>query len=304
MSLSPPRPSLPSLNALRAFEAAARHEGFVGAADELCVTAAAIAQQVRALEDWVGKPLFHRKARGLQLTSEARAMLPRLVAAFDALAGAAHGLRRHADRQEVQIAALPCVAQLWLSPRLGAMRKAFPNLAFSVVALENPPDFARDPFDFGLFFADADVPHCSTQTLVEDELFPVCAPQLLADREGGLDLAGLADMTLLHDARWRNDWARWLRHAGDSQVDARRGSTFSLYSMAVEAAIEEAGILIGHSSLLQAPLGDGRLLAPIDGAALRGPPLSLILPEGRRRDAGTEAVVAWLRETAPAPAGR
>ena len=75
MSLSPPRPSLPSLNALRAFEAAARHEGFVGAADELCVTAAAIAQQVRALEDWVGKPLFHRKARGLQLTSEARAML-------------------------------------------------------------------------------------------------------------------------------------------------------------------------------------------------------------------------------------
>lgn len=302
MPLSPPRPSLPSLNALRAFEAAARHEGFVGAADELCVTTAAIAQQVRALEDWVGRPLFHRKARGLQLTSEARAMLPRLVEAFDALAGAAHGLRRHAERQEVQIAALPCVAQLWLSPRLGAMRKAFPNLEFSVVVLENPPDFTRDLFDFGLFFVDGSLPNCTAHTLVEDRLFPVCSPQLLAGRS--VDLASLADMTLLHDARWRNDWARWLRHAGDRRVDARRGSTFSLYSMAVEAAIEEAGILIGHSSLLQVPLGDGRLLAPIDTAALLGPPLSLILPEGRGLEGGTEAVVAWLRETAPAPAAR
>lgn len=302
MPLSPPRPSLPSLKALRAFEAAARHEGFVGAADELCVTAAAIAQQVRALEDWVGRPLFHRKARGLQLTSEARAMLPRLVEAFDALAGAAHGLRRHADRREIQIAALPCVAQLWLSPRLGAMRKAFPNLEFSVVALENPPDFTRELFDLGLFFVGGSLPNCTAHTLVEDRLFPVCSPQLLAGRGRSLDLAGLADMTLLHDARWRNDWARWLRHAGDRRVDARRGSTFSLYSMAVEAAIEEAGLLIGHSSLLQAPLGDGRLLAPIDdGAALLGPPLSLILPEGRGLEEGTEAVVAWLRETASPP---
>lgn len=152
MSVDPPGPPLPSLNALRAFEAAARHEGFARAAAELHVTAAAVAQQVRTLEAWAGRPLFQRLPQGLQLTHEGRAVLPRMIEAFDSLGLAVQALRTINRPHEVRIAALPSVAILWLSPRLPRLRRNFPDLALSVSAVEQPPNFRRDLCDLGLFF--------------------------------------------------------------------------------------------------------------------------------------------------------
>src|SRR5262245_56225347 len=126
MAVDPPRPRMPPLNALRAFEAAARHESFAKAADELGVTPAAISHQVKALEEWLGAALFVRHAQGLYLTDAGRAAMPAFSAAFEAMGLAVQELRVHAPRPQITIAALPSIAQLWLAPKLPALRRAFP----------------------------------------------------------------------------------------------------------------------------------------------------------------------------------
>jgi LysR family glycine cleavage system transcriptional activator len=138
MSIAPPRPKGPPLNALRAFEAAARLNSFSRAADELCVTPGAVAQHIKALEEWTSAPLFDRHAQGVRLTPLGRAVAPDLGDAFDSLADAAHLLRRIAAPDEIRIAALPSVAQLWLSPRLPAIRRTSPDLGHGVGAPAQP----------------------------------------------------------------------------------------------------------------------------------------------------------------------
>ena len=122
MSLDPPRRTLPPHTALRAFEAAARHQSFAAAAQELCVTPAAVAQQVKSLEDWLGGPLFERRARGVVLTPRAQRAWPALAQALDQLGLAVQTLRTEVNTRELQLVALPAVDQLWLSPRLPALR--------------------------------------------------------------------------------------------------------------------------------------------------------------------------------------
>ena len=285
MSVVPPRPKGPPLNALRAFEAAARLNSFSRAADELCVTAGAIAQHVKALEGWAGAPLFDRHAQGVRLTPLGRAVAPGLGDAFDSLADAAHLLRRIAAPDEIRIAALPSVAQLWLSPRLPAIRRASPGLSISVTAMERPPNLMREPFDLAIFFGAEQTVGKSegTETLVltEDSLFPVCAPEIATRLTTPRDLSG---ETLLHDATWRDDWAIWLAAEKLSGTAAASGPAYSLYSLAVEEAIHGAGVLIGHAPLVAPALASGALVAPF-----------------ARRVATSAPLVATLRE--PAPAG-
>jgi LysR family glycine cleavage system transcriptional activator len=285
MSVAPPRPKGPPLNALRAFEAAARLNSFSRAASELCVTPGAVAQHVKALEEWAGAPLFDRHAQGVRPTPLGRAVAPGLGDAFDRLADAAHLLRRIAAPDEIRIAALPSVAQLWLSPRLPAIRRASPGLSISVTAMERPPNLMREPFDLSIFFG---APPTEGQTegaqmlvLAEDSLFPVCAPEIAARLTAPRDLGA---ETLLHDASWRDDWAIWLAAEKLSGIAAASGPAYSLYSLAVEEAIHGAGVLIGHAPLVAPALASGTLVAPF-----------------ARRVAARKPLVATLRE--PAPAG-
>jgi LysR family glycine cleavage system transcriptional activator len=298
MSVHPPRPSLPSLNALKAFEAAARYESFTRAAAELGVTAAAIAQQIRLLEDWAGRKLFQRLPRGLRLTEEARAVLPGMQDAFDALGLATQRLRAINRPNEVRIAALPCIALIWLAPRLPALRRAFPHLQISVSATEEPPNFRREPYDLALFFLDGAARDAGSAVLCDDALFPVCAPRLLRE---GPPLSGLDDLrhhTLLHDASWRDDWARWLRHAGAREIEAARGPAFSLYSLALQAAIDGSGILMGRATLVADALQDGRLVAPF-GIRLRDRRrLTLLRPADPGLSARTDGLAQWLERQA------
>ena len=194
MSVTPPRPKGPPLNALRAFEAAARLSSFSRAADELCVTPGAVAQQVKALEDWAGARLFNRHAQGVRLTPPGRAVAPSLGKAFDRLADAAHLLRRTTAPDDIRIAALPSVAQLWLSPRLPAIRRSSPGLSISVTAMERPPNLMREPFDLSIFFdaspAGGQTKATETLVLATDRLFPVCAPEIAARLAAPRDLGG------------------------------------------------------------------------------------------------------------------
>lgn len=289
MPVRPPRPHLPPLNALRAFEAAARLGSFSRAAEEIGVTQGAIAQQVRHLEAFLGLTLFRRLPQGVALTEAAQEARPRLSAAFDALALTVQELKASHAGRALTIAALPCIAQLWLSPRLPALQQAFPGLAISISAMEDPPTGRYDNFDLALFYLAR--PPADALALGEDRLFPVCAPALAHKLRTPADLAG---QTLLHDAVWRDDWARWLRHAGAGDVDPGRGPSYSLYALALDAALGGAGILIGRGSLIAPNLADGRLVAPFTDELPSGDRLSMLFPPAGKPHPRRAEVVAWL----------
>ena len=273
MSVQPPRPQGPPMKAMRAFEAAARLGGFARAAEELCVTPGAVAQQVKALEAWAGAPLFERGAQGVRLTPVGERVLPAMVAAFDAMGIAVGALREAARPERIHIAALPAIAQLWLSPRLPEVRRRLPELEVSITAMEAPPNLGREPFDLAVFYGRGE-----GLRLARDEIFPVCAPQVAA---GLREVDDLAEVPCLGDAVWQEDWARWLEAVGAEVRVA--GPVFSLYALAVEETVNGAGVLMGHGALVAGHLARGTLVAPF----------------GRRVETG-----AWLEaEIRGAPTG-
>jgi LysR family glycine cleavage system transcriptional activator len=287
---------MPPLNALKAFEAAARHASFARAAEELGVTPAAVSHQVKALEAWIGADLFVRRARGLGLTELGRSALPALSAAFDALGRAVQDLRGAAPRAKLDIAALPAIAQLWLAPRLSAARAAFPALRPSIHALETPPDLRRALFDFAVFYV-RDAPQgCRTIRLCDDVIFPACAPAVATMLASPADLA---TVPLLRDTAWTGDWACWLSAASSGGFPVDEGSAFSLYSMAVQAALDGAGVLMAHAALVSLHLASGALVAPFPAVARTGLHLAILVPE--RTSAEAMRLIEWLAESSGRP---
>ena len=179
MSVSPPRPKGPPLNALRAFEAAARLGGFGAAAEELSVTPGAISQHIKALEAWIGAPLFKRRSQGVTLTERGATAVEPFSAAFDGLASATRQLKQSAAQNVITIATSPSLAQLWLVPRLPQIRAALPGLALSIIAMERRPNLAREMLDMSLFL-DAPTGRDGETVLQRDAMFPVCAPETAA----------------------------------------------------------------------------------------------------------------------------
>lgn len=293
MAVAPPRRTLPPHAALRAFEAAARHQSFTAAADELCVTPAAVAQQVKVLEQWLGVALFERQARGVVLTPQAQRAWPALAAALDQLGLAVQALRAEVNTRELQLVALPAVAQLWLAPRLAALHRAFPDVQVSVTAMEAPPNFRREPYDLGLFYG----PHAAfdgeVRPLAGDRLVPVCAPAL-GRRLRRQPPAALRGEVLLHDAVWSQDWARWCRGVGVSGLDVDAGPRFSLFSLAVQAALDGQGVLIARQRLVAGHLAARRLVAPWPAGVPIPETLDLLLPRHRLADARGQALAQWL----------
>ena len=297
MAVQPPRPRLPPLNALRAFESAARTGSFARAAEEIGVTTAAIAQQVKGLEAWLGCPLFLRLAQGIRLTDRAVAALPSLVGAFDALGLAVRDLTAAARPHRIEIAALPSVASLWLAPRLAGLRAAFPDVTVSLTAIEAPPNLRREPYDLALFLVDGPMPGARCIALARDRCMPVCSPAV-APPAGADRAAWLRGQTLLHDTAWPADWRRWLDAAGMADMAATEGPRFSLYSLAVQAALDGGGVLLGHAALLGRHLHEGSLVAPMGRVTDTGRHLAILLPE---QPAGVvSAVAAWLEQAATA----
>ena len=290
MSISPPKPRTAPLKAMRAFEAAARHGSFTTAADELCVTPGAVAQQVKALESWAGARLFERRAHGVRLTELGAAVLPGFVNAFDSLAEAVQSLRSRAAPEQIRIAALPSVAQLWLSPRLPAIRASHDRLEISVVASETPPNLKREPFDLSIFFEDVpgDPGHVE---ICRDSIFPVCAPHLAQRIRSPADLA---EVTCLHDASWSSDWETWLQASCPDQAVDTRGPSFSLYSLMLEEACNGAGVMMGHAALVSGHIESGSLVAPLPGVVQLERRLAIATPTTRGRVSTASQVIDEL----------
>ncbi|WP_273498318.1 LysR family transcriptional regulator [Lentibacter algarum] len=260
MALAPPRPKGPPLNALRAFEAAARLGSFAAAAEELSVTAGAISQHIKQIEGWAGTTLFVRRAQGVALTSAGRTLLAPLTLAFDNISDATSLLRTLSPKPTLNIATLPSIAQLWLQPRLAQVRAALGATSLSVYALETPPDMRRAPFDCSLFLQK---PTGSTQetVLAQDSLLPVCAPSVAARLKAPQDLA---NETLLYDESWHDDWPIWTKAHGLSLPPSQDLARYSLYALAVADARAGFGVLMGHMPLVQNALDTGELVAPFN----------------------------------------
>lgn len=292
MPVAPSRPKGPPLNALRAFEAAARLGGFSAAAEELCVTPAAVAQQVKSLETWAGAALFERRSQGVRLSAIGRAVLADFTHAFDKLGEASQKLRRQATPHQVRIAALPSVAQLWLSRRLPRVRAAMPGLAISVTALETAPNLRREPFDLAIFYETLPTA-AGTITVCDDVIYPVCAPAVAAGLSTPADLAA---MRFIHDETWKGDWRHWLDAVSPGLSVDTTGPSFSLYALALEEARNEAGILIGHDALVGDLVASGALVAPFGERVRLQRALTMSVAEAGQASPHLRAVINILKD--------
>lgn len=259
---------LPPLNALRAFEAAARHLSFTKAAEELFVTPAAVSQQVKALEEYFGVSLFRRMTRALLLTDAGQAALPPLREGFDRLEEAAGRLRRHEAGGSLTVSVAPTFAAKWLVPRLDRFHAAHPDIDIRIDATNQVVDLTRGEVDLAVRYGPGGYSGMREDPLLgEESVAPVCSPALAAGDPPLRELRDLARHTLLHvnfggqKSSWPT-WEMWLRAAGAEGVDASRGPVFSQESMAVQAAMDGHGIALASTLFAKVDLEAGRLVQP------------------------------------------
>ncbi|MGA7804015.1 transcriptional regulator GcvA [Bradyrhizobium sp.] len=255
---------LPSLNGLRAFEAAARHLSFTRAAAELNVTQTAISHQIKRLEQELGIALFIRQNRSLALTPQARDYLPGVRAAFNDLRLATDRLLRKDDDKVLTISTLASLAAKWLLPRLSNFQEAHPGIDVRITTSTALVDFSSGDVDAAIRYGRGHWPGVRSQWLMADELFPVCSPQLLGGEKPLTCPQDLANHTLLHTSGgYDDDWRLWLTAAGLPASIARQpGPTFDLIFMTVQAAIDGFGVALGRTSYVEGDIAKGRLVVP------------------------------------------
>ena len=256
---------LPSLNGLRAFEAAARHLSFTKAAEDLNVTQTAISHQIKRLEDELGLQLFIRRNRRLLLSEAGQDYLPAVRTAFEGLHDATARLYRRDESGTLVVATMAPFAMKWLVPRLAGFQQAHPDISVRITTSSELTDFARDDVDLAIRWGRGSWPGLRVDHLVGEAVFPICSPGL-RDAPPRLERPeDLANVTLLHAGDWPQDWRMWLTAVGVADaVDASKGPEFEDELIAMEAAIDGQGVAIGWSTLIERELESGRLVVLFD----------------------------------------
>jgi len=257
---------LPPLNALKAFEAAARHESFTRAAEELCVTQGAVSHQVKALEIELGIKLFNRERQRLIITEAGRAYLTVVRDAFDRIASGTERLLQRQSGGALTVTTSPNFAAKWLVHRMGRFAEAHPDIDLRVSASPQHIDFAREDIDLAIRHGDGTAPGLHVMRLCAETLFPVCSPKLLTGRNALRTPADLRRFPLLHvdDRQSWNQWGQWLDFAGVRDIDLAHGPVLSQVSMAIDAAVDGQGVALARTALAAWDLIGGRLVRPFD----------------------------------------
>lgn len=268
---------LPPLRAVRAYEAAARLGSFTKAAAELFVSPAAISQQIKILEDHFETQLFHRQHSQIALTDAGKAYLPMVVSGLDQICAAGHRLSSLKPATHLTVSALPSVASKWLALNLLAWCEQNPEIDIRVIAQHREVDFQAEEVDFRICYGNSSYPNLNVSKLFLDEVYPVCCPEFMAGEYALSSPENLKDHTLLHvswgeENRTLPNWAEWLRAADCGDLDGEKGPEFNLSSIAIRAAMEGKGVMLGQGMLVAEDLAAGRLVRPFD--------LSLPLLEG------------------------
>jgi len=304
------------LNALIAFEAAARHQSFKRAAAELHVTPAAISQQIRSLEDLLGVTLFHRLPRGLALTPVAEASLPLLRQGFGQITDAVGRMRGAVRSNGLNVWMAPSFAAKWMVPRLKGFTEQYPDIVTSITAAPElmdrgdgatafPASALREhDVDVAIRFGRGVYPGCRVEKLMPAVALPLCSPALLAQAEHPLrHPRDLAHHTLLHDDtpyEGRPDWDTWLEAAGIEGVDASRGIRFNHVSLALDAAAEGQGVVLSIGQLASSDLAAGRLVVPFRRQVPLDYAYYLISLEDSTNRENVDAFRSWLMSEASA----
>jgi LysR family glycine cleavage system transcriptional activator len=287
---------LPSLNGLRAFEAAARHLSFTAAASELNVTQTAISHQIRRLEEELGIRLFVRQNRSLTLTPQAREYLPGIRAAFNDLRLATDRLLRKDNDRVLTVSTLASFAAKWLLPRLSSFQQAHPEIDVHITSSTSLVDFRRDDVDAAIRYGRGHWTGLRADWLTADELFPVCSPALLKGSKPLRSPEDLAQHTLLHSSGgYDDDWRLWLTAAGlPSDISKQPGLSFDMVLMTVQAAIDGLGIAMGRTSYVEGDVAKGRLVVPFKITLPADAGFYLVSPQARAESPKLSAFRQWL----------
>lgn len=294
---------LPPLNALRAFEAVARHLSIAKAADELSVTPAAVSHQIKTLEDHLGVRLLLRDGRTTMLTEAGQACLPGIRHGFESLSAAIQELDRLGASGILNVSVAPSFAAKWLVPRLDRFTERFPDIDVRVSASMQLADFESDSVDLAIRYGAGRYPGLAVELLMREEVIPVCAPAL-RDGTPPLDApAALASVTLLHDDSPEQDlscptWPMWLKAAGVAGADGKRGPRFNQSSLVIEAAVAGKGVALAKATLAGADLKAGRLVKPFEGTLPVDFAYYIVCPKARLESRKGMAFRDWLLEEA------
>ena len=291
---------LPPLNALRAFEAAARLESFSKAADELAVTPGAISQQIRSLEEHIGTPLFVRQGRTLDLTEAGRSAAHITTEAFETLERAVAAMRQPLQRRALTVSVAPSFAGKWLAPRLHRFQDLHPGIEVWISAASERVDLAAGAADLAIRYGPGGDLTVNEQHLLDEEVLPVCSPDLLrhASIRRPADLIG---QTLLHDSSPESavdgaDWRDWLKSRRVRGVDDAGGVRFNQSALVIDAAVAGRGVALAKRSLAQNDLTSGRLVTLFaDGASATPSAYHIVTARNRPLSADAETFIAWLK---------
>ncbi|MDH4124233.1 MAG: transcriptional regulator GcvA [Gammaproteobacteria bacterium] len=286
---------LPPLTSLRAFEAAGRHLSFTLAAAELRVTQAAISHQVKSLETHLGKALFLRQPRALELTLAGKALLPVVRSAFDEISHTVAELTDSKAGSAITVRLAPSFAAKWLSPRLEDFRRKHPRVDLSLRHSNEPADFARQAIDLAITYGKGDWPGVIADKLLSIDFFPVCAPSHMRGEHALTDVRNLRYHTLLHDADFQN-WTDWLRLAGVTDIDPRRGTVMDDTNVLTQAAVNGLGIALGSTPFVADHLEAGRLVRPFASTLRSDFAYYVVCPKQNLQRSSVRAFKEWLMQ--------
>lgn len=284
---------LPPLNAVRAFEAAARHLNFTRASEELFVTQAAVSHQVRALEDWLSVPLFERQGRSVFLTPAGQAYFTEVREVLDRLAEATARAKTADAAGPLTVSTMASFAANWLVPRLGQFNAAHPDVEVRISAQDAIVDFARDNVDMAIRYGAGSWPGVDVVPLMAEDVFPVCSPALLEGEHPLNSPSDLRHHNLLHDDL-QITWAIWLKAAGVNDVNADRGTRIDLSALIVDAALLGQGVALARSALVAHHLAAGRLVRPFDVQLPSRYAYYIVYPPRSRDLHRVQVFTAWM----------
>jgi LysR family transcriptional regulator, glycine cleavage system transcriptional activator len=298
----------PPLNALRAFEAAARHLSLTKAALELNVTPGALSHQIRGLEDNLGAKLFDRGVRSIALTPAGKALHPGLQAGFLHIRDALASLKTSGDTRVLVISTPPGFTSKWLAPRLYRFSIAYPDIDVRVSSSMHNANFTTDGVDAAIRNLPVDAARdeaLEVEKLLDQSLIPVCSPAFVEKYGPFAAPDMLKGVPLIHDDSFSSravmpNWADWFAAAGVRDADVSHGLRFNSADHALDATVEGAGVLLAHDVLAYDDLRTGRLVAPFDLTLPSGRCYCFVCAKKRRESANLGAFRAWLKEEAAA----
>ncbi|MCT4555993.1 MAG: transcriptional regulator GcvA [Pelagimonas sp.] len=287
---------LPPLNALRAFEAAARHLSFARAAQELNVTPAALSLQIRNLEDHLGQPLFLRQHRAVSLTDAGAALAPGCSDGFDRLHGAWRAARETGQTQVLSVTAGPAFTAKWLAPRLYAFAQAHPDIELRFAATLRRMDLERDGVDVAIRYGYGPDPDLFSHHLIDEAVLPMMHPDLVAQypNPDSLLTAPLLQDDSVDFLRPKVDWHSWF-HANGIEHDPVPAARFSQADHALDATLSGSGVVLSRSSLAVQYLARGQLVAPFDIALTTRAKFRVLCRQGAETHPRIAAFLDWLQ---------